>query len=112
MSTDLTTYENLLAAVTVDDGQAIHDPATGDFIGTTKMSTTDEVDAAVATASPTCVRARRTTAPLTPQELRWRPSVPRGSSLLVGPGQQVGVTALGRRTVVVSRGLTWARHRR
>src|SRR5690625_6221596 len=50
MSTDLTTYENLLAAITVEDGQAVCDPATGEFIGNTKVSTTDDVDAAVATA--------------------------------------------------------------
>ena len=50
MSTDLTTYENLLAAITVEDGQAVCDPATGEFIGNTKVSTTEDVDAAVATA--------------------------------------------------------------
>ena len=50
MSTDLTNYENLLAAITVDDGEPVHDPATGELIGNTKMSTPDDVDAAVATA--------------------------------------------------------------
>src|SRR5690625_7081438 len=50
MSTDLTTYENLLNAITVDDGAAVHDPATGELIGNTKMSTTAEVDEAVARA--------------------------------------------------------------
>src|SRR5690625_6238349 len=51
MSTDLTTYENLLAAITVDDGTAVHDPATGEFIGNTRVSTPADVDAAVARAS-------------------------------------------------------------
>src|SRR5699024_1489282 len=50
MSTDLTTYENLLAAITVDDGTAVHDPATGELIGNTAVSTTADVDAAVARA--------------------------------------------------------------
>lgn len=50
MSTDLTTYENLLNAITVDDGAPVHDPATGEFIGNTKMSTPAEVDEAVARA--------------------------------------------------------------
>src|SRR5699024_10644935 len=51
MSTDLTTYENLLAAITVDDGTAVHDPATGEVIGNTRVSTPADVDAAVARAS-------------------------------------------------------------
>lgn len=51
MSTDLTTFDNLLAAVTVTDGQPVHDPATGELVGNTKMSSTDDVDAAVAIAS-------------------------------------------------------------
>lgn len=50
MSTDLTTLENLLAAITVEDGQPVHDPATGELIGNTKMSTPEDVDAAVAKA--------------------------------------------------------------
>ncbi len=50
MSTDLTTYENLLAAITVADGTAVHDPATGELIGNTAVSTTADVDAAVARA--------------------------------------------------------------
>ena len=36
MSTDLTTFDNLLAAVTVTDGQPVHDPATGELVGNTK----------------------------------------------------------------------------
>src|SRR5699024_2593885 len=51
MSTDLTTYENLLAAITVADGTAVHDPATGEFIGNTAVSTAADVDAAVARAT-------------------------------------------------------------
>lgn len=47
MPTELMTYENLLAAITVDDGDPIHDPATGECIGKTKMSTPADVDAAV-----------------------------------------------------------------
>ena len=50
MSTDLTTFDNLLAAVTVADGQPVYDPATGELIGHTKISTPDDVDAAVAKA--------------------------------------------------------------
>ena len=50
MPTDLMTYEKLLAAVTVDDGQPVYDPATGELIGNTKMSTPADVDAAVETA--------------------------------------------------------------
>lgn len=50
MSTDLTTYKNLLAAITVDDGSPVHDPATGEFVGNTAISTPDDVDAAVARA--------------------------------------------------------------
>lgn len=50
MSTDLTTFENLLAAITVEDGQPVYDPATRELIGNTKMSTPADVDAAVATA--------------------------------------------------------------
>lgn len=51
MPTDLMTYENLLAAITVDDGQPIYDPATGECIGSTKMSTPADVDAAVEKAN-------------------------------------------------------------
>lgn len=47
MSTVLMTYENLLSAITVEEGEAVHDPATGEFIGNTKMSTPADVDAAV-----------------------------------------------------------------
>ena len=50
MSTDLTTLENLLTAITVDDGQPVYDPATGEFIGNTKRSTPEDVDTAVAKA--------------------------------------------------------------
>lgn len=50
MSTDLTTYEGLLAAITVEDGEPVNNPATGELIGHTTTSTTDDVDAAVATA--------------------------------------------------------------
>lgn len=50
MSTDLTTYANLLSAITVESGTPVHDPATGEFIGNTADSTTDDVDAAVARA--------------------------------------------------------------
>ncbi|MDN6637489.1 MAG: aldehyde dehydrogenase family protein [Yaniella sp.] len=50
MSLDLTTYENLLAAITVEDGIAVHDPATHELIGNTADSSTDDVDAAVARA--------------------------------------------------------------
>lgn len=51
MTTNLMTYDKLLAAITVDDGEAVYDPATGEFIGNTKMSTPADVDAAVAKAS-------------------------------------------------------------
>lgn len=47
---DLTTYENLLAAITVDDGTPVQNPATGELIGKTKVSTPADVDAAVTTA--------------------------------------------------------------
>lgn len=50
MSIDLTTYDQLLAAITVDDGTPVHDPATGEFVGNTVNSTTEDVDAAVARA--------------------------------------------------------------
>ena len=50
MPTDLMTYDKLLAAITVEDGQPVYDPATGECIGNTKMSTPADVDAAVATA--------------------------------------------------------------
>ena len=50
MSTDLTTYENLLAAITVDDGEPVYNPATGELVGNTKMSTPADVDTAVACA--------------------------------------------------------------
>lgn len=51
MSIDLTTYDQLLAAVTVENGTPVHDPATGEFIGNTADSTTNDVDAAVARAT-------------------------------------------------------------
>lgn len=47
MPTDLMTYEKLLDVITVDDGQPVHNPATGELIGNTKMSTPADVDAAV-----------------------------------------------------------------
>ena len=47
MTTDLMTYEKLLTAVTVEDGQPVYDPATGELIGNTKMSTPADVDVAV-----------------------------------------------------------------
>ena len=50
MSADLTTYENLLAAITVDDGEPVHNPATGELVGKTKTSTPADVDTAVAQA--------------------------------------------------------------
>lgn len=50
MSTDLTTYDQLLTAITVDDGAPVHDPATGELIGKTAQSSSADVDAAVGRA--------------------------------------------------------------
>lgn len=50
MSTDLTTYAQLLTAITVDDGAPVHDPATGELIGKTAQSSSADVDAAVGRA--------------------------------------------------------------
>lgn len=50
MPTELLTYENLLTAITVDDGDPIYDPATGEFIGNTRTSTPADVDVMVAKA--------------------------------------------------------------
>lgn len=50
MPTALMTYENLLDAITVDDGQPVYDPATGELIGKTKMSSPADVDTAIAKA--------------------------------------------------------------
>jgi len=51
MSIDLTTYENLLAAITVEDGHPVHNPATGEVVGNTKMSSIVDVDKAVSRAN-------------------------------------------------------------
>ena len=47
MPTDLMTYEKLLTAITVEDGQPVYNPATGELVGNTKISTSADVDAAV-----------------------------------------------------------------
>lgn len=47
MTTNLMTYEKLLAAITVDDGQPVYNPATGELVGNTKVATPAVVDAAV-----------------------------------------------------------------
>ena len=45
-----TTYADLLAAVTTDGGSPVHDPATGELIGTYAVGTVADLDHAVATA--------------------------------------------------------------
>ncbi|MGV0390798.1 aldehyde dehydrogenase family protein [Corynebacterium phoceense] len=44
------TYADLLAAVTTDGGPPVHDPATGELIGTYTVGTVADLDHAVATA--------------------------------------------------------------
>lgn len=41
------TYDELLAAITVDDGVEIHDPATGDLLGKAPQATEADVDDAI-----------------------------------------------------------------
>lgn len=50
MSTDLTTYDGLLAAINDPAGREITDPATGDVIGCTHEGTVADIDAAVSAA--------------------------------------------------------------
>ncbi|WP_136088715.1 aldehyde dehydrogenase family protein [Auritidibacter ignavus] len=47
MTADLTTYQGLLEAVTVDGGVEVKDPATAEVIGSTGQASVDDVDAAV-----------------------------------------------------------------